>query len=235
MIANKFWIAAAANCLLVAGTFAQTPASAPAAAANSGLSNGTTLQAELTKSVDAKKAKTGDEVTAKVTQDVKADGKVVVSKGSKLVGHITEAQAKSKDGESKLGVVFEKAVLKGGQEVAFNGVIVSFVAPADQGPSTALGGNNMDRGAVPTAARGQGVTATAYGGAAPMPDAQGRAQAASDSAAGKNSGTSATGNGLVGMEGVGMTATASGAIFHSSTKNIKLDSGSQMVLQVASK
>ena len=98
--------------------------------ASGALSSGTTLQAELTKSIDAKKAKPGDEVTAKLTQDVKADGKVVLHKGSKLVGHVTEAQAKTKENsESKLGVVFDKAVLKGGEEMAFNGAIQALAAP----------------------------------------------------------------------------------------------------------
>ena len=67
--------------------------------ASGALSNGTTLQAELTKSIDAKKAKQGDEVTAKLTQDVKSSGQVVLHKGTKLVGHVTEAQAKSKEKE----------------------------------------------------------------------------------------------------------------------------------------
>jgi hypothetical protein len=83
--------------------------------ATGALSSGTTLQAELTKSIDAKKAKQGDEVTARLTQDVKSSGHVVLHKGSKLVGHVTEAQAKSKESsESKLGIAFDKAVLKGG-------------------------------------------------------------------------------------------------------------------------
>ena len=98
--------------------------------ASGALSSGTTLQAEPTKSLDAKKAKSGDEVTAKLTQDVKADGKVVMHKGSKLVGHVTEAQAKSKENaDSKLGIVFDKAVLKGGEEVAFSGVIQARAPP----------------------------------------------------------------------------------------------------------
>ncbi len=97
---------------------------------SSALNSGTTLQAELAKSLDCKKAKPGDEITAKVTQDVKADGKVVVHKGSKLVGHVTEAQAKTKDNaESKLGIVFDKAVLKGGQEMAFNGAVQALAPP----------------------------------------------------------------------------------------------------------
>ena len=48
------------------------------------LSSGTTLEAALTKSLDVKKNKVGDEVVAKVTKDVKSDGQVVVPKGSKL-------------------------------------------------------------------------------------------------------------------------------------------------------
>ena len=136
--------------------------------ASGALSSGTTLQAELTKSIDAKKAKPGDEVTAKLTQDVKSDGKVVLHKGSKLVGHVTEAQAKTKENsESKLGVVFDKAVLKGGQEMAFNGVIQAMAAPvqgslsaaADDGGSlgsgmgsgsgTAMGGGRVGGGHAP--------------------------------------------------------------------------------------
>lgn len=82
------------------------------------------LQAELTKPIDAGKAKPGDEVTAKLTQDFKSDGKVVFHKGSKLVGHVTEAQAHSKNNaESRLGIVFNKVQLKGGEEVSINAMV----------------------------------------------------------------------------------------------------------------
>src|SRR5579859_323293 len=98
-------------------------------AAASGLSSGTNVQAELTKSLDAKKAKAGDEVTAKVTQDVKSNGQVVVRKGSKLIGHVTEAKARSQESsESNLGIAFDRAILKDGQEVAFNAVIQAVAA-----------------------------------------------------------------------------------------------------------
>src|SRR6266567_2858006 len=113
------------------GAGANAGSASAASVGGAALSSGTTLQAELTKSLDAKKAKAGDEVSARVTQDVKSDGKVVVHKGSRLVGHVTEAKARTKeDTESKLGIVFDKAVLKGGQEVAFNGVIQALAPPA---------------------------------------------------------------------------------------------------------
>src|SRR6185312_15610974 len=76
---------------------ANTGSAANVGSSSAALSSGTAMQAELTKSLDAKKAKPGDQVTAKLTQDVKQDGKVVLLKGSKLKGHVTEAQAKSKE------------------------------------------------------------------------------------------------------------------------------------------
>src|ERR1700719_772056 len=48
---------------------------------------GTVIPVSLTKSVDAKKAKTGDEVIAKVTEDIKtSSGEVLVPKDTKVVG-----------------------------------------------------------------------------------------------------------------------------------------------------
>jgi hypothetical protein len=43
---------------------------------------GTTLEAELTKPVDARKSNPGDRVLAKVTHSVKVNGSVVIPKGS---------------------------------------------------------------------------------------------------------------------------------------------------------
>jgi len=81
----------------------QAPASAQPAA-NPGQAAGTpriapgsVIPVQLTKTIDAKKAKPGDEVVAKVTMDLKANsGEVIVPKDTKVVGHVTEAQARSK-------------------------------------------------------------------------------------------------------------------------------------------
>jgi hypothetical protein len=80
------------------------------------LENGSILYAELTKTVDAKKAKVGDSVSAILTADVLAHGKIAIRHDSKLVGHVTEAQAHSKDSpESRLGIVFDKVITKNGE------------------------------------------------------------------------------------------------------------------------
>jgi hypothetical protein len=227
------------------------------------LSSGTTLQAELTKSVDAKKAKSGDQVTAKLTQDVKSNGKVVLHKGSKLVGHVTEAQAKDKqNAESKLGIAFDKAVLKGGQEVAFNSMIQALAPPAQGALSVAgdesgnLGagmgsgggamGGGRSAGAGPLGGSVGGVTSTAgsaVGGVANTAGSVTSSTAGAVNGSVNNTvGAAATGTfnsatrGVVGMPGLALnTAAASsaqGSVISSASRNVKLDSGTQMVLQI---
>src|ERR1700729_3093965 len=106
------------------------------------LENGSLLYAELSKAVDAKKAKAGDPVTAQLVADVLSHGKIVIHRDAKLIGHITEAQPYSKEKpESRLGIVFEKIILKGGQEVPFDSVLMALrpaqIAPASPSPSPA--------------------------------------------------------------------------------------------------
>jgi hypothetical protein len=82
------------------------------------LKAGSTVQAELTKPVDVRKSRPGDEVMAKTTQDVKSDGRVVLPKGSKIVGRVTQAQARAKgQEESQLGMAFDHAILKDGTQM----------------------------------------------------------------------------------------------------------------------
>lgn len=230
--------------------------------ASAALSSGTTLQAELSKSLDAKKAKPGDEVSARLTQDVKENGKVVLHKGSKLVGHVTEAQAKSKENaESKLGVVFDKAVLKGGEEVAFNGVIQA-VAPPVQGALSVAGdessslGSGMGSGSSMGGGHSGGggplgsVTSTAGSTVNSATGAVGNAAGsvtnstgAVNGAVNRTAGVAANGaitsaaHGVVGMQGVDLNTAAAGSaqgsVISSASRNIKLDSGTQMILQVA--
>src|SRR5438270_1246499 len=81
------------------------------------ISSGTKIDATLANSLDVKKNKPGDRVEARTTQDVKQDGKVVLKKGTRLVGHVTEAQARSKEqAQSQLGIVFDHALTNSGQE-----------------------------------------------------------------------------------------------------------------------
>jgi hypothetical protein len=90
------------------------------------LEDGSILYAELTKTLDAKKAKVGDPVNAVLLADVLAHGKIVARHDAKLLGHVTEAQVHSKDTpESRLGIAFDKVILKGGQEIPFSAVLMA--------------------------------------------------------------------------------------------------------------
>src|SRR5713101_7765789 len=104
-------------------------ASAQAGKNSASVAQGSTMNAVLTKPVDCKKNKPGDTVTGKTTENTKSDGEVVIPKGSKLVGHVTEAKARGKgESESSLGIVFDKAILKNGQEVPLNANIQALAA-----------------------------------------------------------------------------------------------------------
>ncbi len=73
------------------------------------LGTNTALEAELQKTLDVKNSRVGDEVVLKVTKSIKQNGEVVVPKGTKLLGRVTEVKQKTKDNAmSKLGVVFDR-------------------------------------------------------------------------------------------------------------------------------
>ncbi|HEY5028890.1 MAG TPA: hypothetical protein VIK39_10815 [Candidatus Angelobacter sp.] len=95
------------------------------------LENGSILYAELLKTVDAKKAKVGDPVTAVLVADVLAHGKIVIRHDSKLVGHVTEVRPHNKEvPESRLGIVFDKVIIKDG-EVSFQSLLLA-IHPAQR-------------------------------------------------------------------------------------------------------
>src|SRR3989442_8471845 len=125
-----------------ANASASTSATAQAGQNSASISSGTTFEAALDKPLDAKKNKEGDKVFAHTTQAVKQDGQVIIPKGSKLIGHVTEAKARAKgESESALGIVFDKAVLKNGEEVGLN---VAIQAMAAAQSSAAAAGSDFD-------------------------------------------------------------------------------------------
>ncbi len=73
------------------------------------LDSGTQLSAELLTTLDAKKAKPGDEFKARTLKPVIAGGNQVIAKGSVLTGHVLEAtQAEGKNGVSQLKLSFDQ-------------------------------------------------------------------------------------------------------------------------------
>lgn len=128
-----------------AGGFCQT--SGQGTAQNQGeqatsLAAGTTLNAELSRSLDSKKVKPGDVVTAQTTEAVKVDGKIVIPNNTKLVGRVTRASARAKgDADSILAVQFDRAILKDGHEMALQVTLQAMAA--DQGTTRPVSGDDL--------------------------------------------------------------------------------------------
>jgi len=92
---------------------------------------GTTLNAVLSDTVDARKSKPGDTVKAKTSEDLKAGGQVVIPRGAKLIGHVTEAQLSARsDTPARLGLVFDRADLKDGRQIPLHTSFYALAAPA---------------------------------------------------------------------------------------------------------
>jgi hypothetical protein len=235
-------------------------ASGPAGNTSAAVTGASSLQAELTKSIDAGKCKPGDEVTAKLTQDFKSDGKVVYHKGSKLIGHVTEAQAHNKDhAESKLGVVFDKVQPKGGEEAQIHGVVQALAPPtnamlassADQSLSApAMGGGRSGGGGGGLLGGAAGGATSTVGGVAGSAGnvAGGVAGGVTSNVGSTVNGAAGTGlsaqgtltsasRGAIGMQGLSLNsvtgATTDASVISSATRTVKLESGTQMLLQLS--
>jgi hypothetical protein len=185
-----------------ANTSAATSASAQNGQANTSLASGTAFNAALSGPVDSKNCKPGDAVAAHTTEAVKSDSKTVIPKGSKLIGHVTQASARAKgESESSLGIVFDKAVLKNGQEIPLN---VAIQALASAQNSASVAGADMDT------MGGMGASA-AGSGAAGGRGALGGVTSTAGGAVGTVTNTAASAGGVAGGA-VNSTANAGGNI-----------------------
>src|ERR1700694_2311655 len=92
---------------------------------------GTVIDAELTSPLDSKKVKPGDVEKARAASNLKsADGRTILPRGTNIIGHVTQASARSAgQPDSSLGLVFDKAILKNGQEIPLNAGVQALGAP----------------------------------------------------------------------------------------------------------
>ncbi|MGB9199249.1 MAG: hypothetical protein WCB53_20160 [Terriglobales bacterium] len=211
---------------------------------------GSIIPVQLLKTVDAKKAKSGDEVIAKVTEDLKnTSGAVVVPKDTEVVGHITEAQRRSKQQkESELAIAFDKAMLKTGGTVQVPMSIQAIIASPNQdnqnsnpsaqssSPGSGYPGGMPGGGAVSPGMPGQpgGSSQGTMGGNAQMPPAP---TEPSDTNSTKSPQPKITGDtkGVVGISNLSLSTVANaqqGSVMTSEKNNVKLESGTFMLLRV---
>jgi hypothetical protein len=99
------------------------------------------IPGELVSKLDTKNAKTGDPVVIKTTEKATTSTGIEIPKGSKIVGRVTDVEAKGTSSDnSRVTIQFDQAELKGGQNLPIRSVIQS-IAPAANGSSAdAMGG-----------------------------------------------------------------------------------------------
>jgi hypothetical protein len=233
------------------GTQTQSPASARAnanqaqPAGSPRIAPGSVIPVELTKTVDAKKAKTGDEVVAKVAQDMKTStGEVLLPKDTKVIGHVTEAQARSKEQkESQLGIAFDHAVMKSG-DVQLPMSIQAVIAPPSNTPGNNAGYDQSAPASAGGTASGGGMGGSRAGSSSASPQSQSQPSTSmpAPNPEAKEGGSTGerppvTGNtqGVVGISNLKLEAAqnaAQGSLMSSEKNNVKLESGTFMLLRV---
>jgi hypothetical protein len=245
------WVTILAGVALCGVTSAQQAAepssnSNSARPANAGgtvtrIAPGSVIPVELTKTVDAKKVKTGDQIEAKVTEDLKAgNGEVILPKDTKVMGHVTEAQARNKEQkESQIGMAFDRAVMRNGGNITMPMSIQAVIAPA------ALNGNNNGSDNSPqtqSAPNMSGTQAGTNGGrnpgmnaGAPMPTSSVPSDAPSNSPANTHQPITGNTQGIVGISNLKLSPAANptdGSLLSSDKNNVKLEGGTMMLLRV---
>lgn len=242
----------------------QSNASANAHQANANATGESEMSATLTKAVDAKKAKPGDEVNARSDKDAKAADGTSIKRGSKLVGHVTQAHPKSSagasgSGNSTLGIVFDKAVLKDGREVPLDSTIQAIsvaqvdnamqageaetaMSAAGSGAAMARGGSSGLLGGVAGSATGGlgAVGGLGHGAGGMLGTTVAGSGTLVTQSAGAIGGLNAAGDlasgskGVFGFKDFNLSSTsqgsAEGSVISSASRNVRLDSGTKMLL-----
>jgi hypothetical protein len=221
------------------GAYGSTPTTA------SSQGGGTIVPVVLTRSIDSKKAKAGDEVVARVAMDIRSGGQVVLPRDTKLIGKITQATARAKgDGTSQLGMAFDRAVLKNGSTLNVTTTIQAIAPPEQQSyGDSGAGASDMSSssGGGPSgermSSRGPEGTSSATGpvGADTAVNSAGTATGSIPHVAGSDAILTTRSVGVVGIKGLEMNTAAStdgSATLSSSGKNVKLDSGSRLLVRV---
>jgi len=96
-----------------------------------------TAFAVLTKSIELKTASVNQELNLQTISEVVVNGRVVIPKGSSVIGHVAGLTPKGKGNQkSLLAIVIDKAVVDGTQEIPLQAIIAAVAAPQDNSLSS---------------------------------------------------------------------------------------------------
>lgn len=218
--------------LLSAAVCAQNSQSPPA------VSN---LIAVLSKTVETKTAAPGDEITLKTISDVIVDGVVVIPKGTKVTGQISEVAIKSKEEpQTLLALVIDKAVRKDGSQIQLQAIVAAIAAPQKESslasdPTYGMMHSNEPTmvGSGPRAAGSSGSLSVSSQASSNAAVATAKLQGSLD----EPSVLTADSQGAIGFDGITITwrliAPPPVTVISTKGKGLKLEAGTQMLLRMA--
>jgi hypothetical protein len=200
---------------------------------------GSVIPAALAKTVDAKKVKVGDQVLAKVTQDLKSNnGQVIMPKDTEMMGRVTQAQPRNKEQkESEVGIAFDRVVMKNGITMTMPMSIQAVIGPENNMPQ---GNQNNTAGGTET----PGPTGTpagtrpGMGGSSPVPSPSTPSEMPSESQGSTRTRPPITAStqGVIGISNLSLESNASnpaqGSLLTSEKNNVKIESGTMLLLRV---
>ena len=232
-------------------TSAQPSATQPAGSNHVKIAPGSVIPVQLSKTVDAKKAKTGDEVVATVTMDMKTNsGELIVPKDTKVIGHVTEAQARNKEQkQSELGIAFDRAEIEG-EQTQLPMSIQAVIAPPSPSNNSNAGGSDQAPSApsapagTSNAPMGGGSRQGGTSGTSPSSTQQNYPQGGASSGGNSepqsqsNDHAPITGNtqGVIGMSNVKLESGSQpqqGSVLTSEKNNVKIEKGTMLLLRVS--
>lgn len=199
--------------------------------------SGQAVMVELMKTLDAKKLKAGDPVTTRLTQGMRAGDGTFVAAGSVVKGHVTAATAKGNGApQSSIVIAFDNVALKNGQQLPFQATIQAVGAPPILAPEQYGGGAGSQPVMTPPGTPNSpgSLSGTGpMGGSAPV---TGLPQPGNPPQTNGNPGTALSPGGLTtestGVVGLRNIELQSGSTLTSTGKDLKLDSGTELVLRV---
>lgn len=182
--------------------------------------SGTTICVDVPRTLDARKLKLGEEIDARITDDLIYDGKVIVPREARVIGKVADLKAGAKDDpETRVLLHFEKIVTKDGREFEFEyPAFIQALAPERRAAASSTNLNEL-----PVKAE----LGKALDRVSTMPVRLGD----------KNSVLygviSPTARGVYGLNGLKLSDSPKGVYIVAAKGNIKLEYGTQFVLCVA--
>lgn len=211
---------------------ASEPAMAPMSQASQ-FAQGTKLRAELDKTIDAKKAKPGDPVLAKTMDELELGGVVVAPRGSKIIGHVVAASAHEKNSPSRLEIAFDKLILEHGAEVAMKARVQALAKPVVNAPMASEDTSTGPSGVAPMGPGNRSAMPQRAGGTGPSAGAGNAGSMGNPTATPQSGKISLNAEGVLGMPELSLApGPAQDSILSSEKHNVKLESGTQMILEV---